>query len=65
VVEATDAANSPIRLTLPLDGFAEAYADPPQQLRVIEEVTEAQTRARLEREKRAEEERKLRCGSPQ
>ncbi|MGL3209357.1 MULTISPECIES: invasion associated locus B family protein [Bradyrhizobium] len=61
-LEAFDKANSPISLTVPLAGFADAYDGPAQETKVIEEVLSAEEKqARSERAKRAEEERKARC----
>jgi invasion protein IalB len=62
VLEAIDKANSPISLTVPLVGFDSAYDGPPQESKVIEEVLSTEElQARLDREKRAEEERRARC----
>jgi invasion protein IalB len=62
-LEAIDEANSPISLTVPLIDFASAYNGPAQEPKVFEEVVSSpeEMQARLEREKRAEEERKARC----
>jgi invasion protein IalB len=62
VLKAIDKANSPISLTVPLVDFANAYDGPPQESKVFEEVLSAgEKQARLDRERRAEEERKARC----
>jgi invasion protein IalB len=62
VLEATDKANSPIRLTLPLGGFAEAYHGPGAAPKVYEEVgTAAQIQASLDQARRAEDAHKERC----
>jgi invasion protein IalB len=64
VVEATDRAGSPISRTVPLAGFADAYVGPSREPKVREEfLSDPETQARLEREKREEEERKARCGA--
>jgi hypothetical protein len=62
-IEATDRANSPISLTIPLDDFAAAYDGPAQEPKVLEEVVSSaeKMQARLERDRRAEEERKALC----
>ncbi|TWB91159.1 invasion protein IalB [Bradyrhizobium macuxiense] len=57
-LEAIDKANSPISLIVPLAGFADAYDGPAQETKVIELSKEESERA-----KRAEEERKSRCGA--
>jgi hypothetical protein len=55
VLEGIDAANAPMRMELPLAGFAEAHDGPPQELRVLEalpkEIPEAQKRAEAARRK--------------
>jgi invasion protein IalB len=62
VLTATDKANSPINLTVPLVDFANAYDGPPQELKEFEKVLSAEkTQAELDRERRAEEERTARC----
>jgi invasion protein IalB len=62
VLKAVDKANSPISLTVPLVDFDKAYDGPPQESKVFEEVFSAEEmQARLERERRAEEEQKARC----
>jgi invasion protein IalB len=63
VLKAIDKANSPISLTVPLVDFANAYDGPSQEPKVFEEVLSSakEMQARLERERRAEEERKARC----
>jgi invasion protein IalB len=62
-LEAIDKANSPINLTVPLDDFASAYDGPPQETKVSEKVfsSREEMQASLEREKRAEEDRKAWC----
>jgi invasion protein IalB len=60
VLKAIDKANSPISLTLPLVDFANAYDGPPQEMKVREEVL-SELQARLDRQRRAGEERKARC----
>ena len=62
-LEAVDKANSPISLTVPLDDFAAAYDGPTQEPKLIEKVLSSaeEMQADLERERRAEEERKARC----
>jgi hypothetical protein len=62
-VEAIDNANSPINLTIPLAGFADAYEGPSQETKVYEKVypSKEEMQAEMEREKRAEEERKAWC----
>jgi invasion protein IalB len=62
VLKAIDKADSPISLTVPLVGFDNAYDGPPQEPKVLQEVVSTEQRqARLDRERRAEEERKARC----
>jgi hypothetical protein len=62
VLNAIDKANSPISLTVPLVDFANAYDGPAQEPKVFEEVLSSEKmQAKLDREKRAEEERKARC----
>jgi invasion protein IalB len=55
VLEGIDAANAPMRMELPLGGFAEAHDGPPQELRVLEalpkEIQEVQKRAEAARRK--------------
>jgi invasion protein IalB len=61
-LEAIDKDNSPISLTVPLVDFANAYDGPSKEPKVFEEVlptTEMQ--AKLERQKREEQDRKDRC----
>jgi invasion protein IalB len=61
-LEAIDKANLPIRLTVPLVDFANAYDGPSQESKLFEEVLSAEEmQARSDREKRAEEERKALC----
>jgi invasion protein IalB len=63
VLEATDKPNLPIRFTVPLADFADAYRGPSQQLpKVFEEVRPTkEVQAMIEQQKRAEEDRKSRC----
>lgn len=62
VLNAIDEANSPITLTLPLAGFANAYDGPRQEPKVFEKVlSKEEMQARLDRQKRDQEERKARC----
>lgn len=62
-VEAVDGTNSPLRLTLPLAGFATAHDGPGLEPKVIEHiVSEEEMRALQEKAKREKEERELRCG---
>jgi len=61
-LEAVDKANSPIRLTVPLADFANAYDGPSQEPKVFEEVLSTkEMQAKLERQRRVEEDRKARC----
>jgi Invasion associated locus B (IalB) protein len=62
-VGAIDKANSPINLTIPLAGFADAYDGPSQETKVYEKVfhSKEEMLADSEREKRAEEDRKAWC----
>jgi Invasion associated locus B (IalB) protein len=63
VLEATDKANAPISLIVPLAGFEDAYAGPRLEPKVIEEfLSKEEMQARLDHDKRAEEERQARCG---
>lgn len=64
-LKAIDKANSPINLTVPLVDFANAYDGPPQETKVFEKVfsSKEEMQASLEREKRAEEDRKAWCQS--
>jgi invasion protein IalB len=62
VLKAIDKTNSPISLSVPLVDFENAYNGPPQESKVFEEVLSTEElQARLDREKRAKEERKARC----
>jgi invasion protein IalB len=64
VLKATDKANSPISLTVPLVDFANVYDGPSQEPKMFEEVqvlSSEQMQVKLDRETRAEEERKARC----
>ncbi|MGH6642057.1 MAG: invasion associated locus B family protein [Bradyrhizobium sp.] len=61
VLEAFDKANAPIRLTVPLAGFADAYDGPATEPKMRELILTPELQAKLEREKREEEERKSRC----
>src|SRR5262249_48667829 len=62
-LKAIDKANSPINLTVPFVDFANAYDGPPQETKVFEKVSSSkeEMQASLEREKRAEEDRKAWC----
>jgi invasion protein IalB len=60
VLEATDKANSPIGFTAPLVDFAGAYNGPSQELKAFEAST-SDLKAKLDRQKREEEDRKVRC----
>ena len=62
-LKAVDKANSPINLTIPLADFADAYDGPPHETKVFEKVfsSREEMQANLEREKRAEEDRKAQC----
>jgi invasion protein IalB len=60
VLEATDKANSPISFTVPLVDFASAYMglrNPPKEF----EVSTSDMKAKLDRQKREQEDRKARC----
>jgi invasion protein IalB len=64
VLQAVGRASSPISLTVPLAGFDNAYDGPPQEPKAFEEVLSTEERqARLDRDRRAEEERKARCAA--
>jgi invasion protein IalB len=62
-VGATDKANSPINLVVPLAGFADVYDGPCQETKVYEKVypSKEERLAEAEREKQAEEDRKAWC----
>ena len=62
-LKAIDKANSPISLTVPLVDFDNAYDGPPQETKVSEKAfsSKEEMQASLEREKRAEEDRKAWC----
>ena len=61
-LEAIDKDNSPISLTVPLVDFASAHDGPPKEPRVFEEtLSTTEMQAKLERQKREEEDRKDRC----
>ena len=60
VLEATDKANSPISLTVPLVDFASAYDGPSKELKQFE-VSMSDMKAKLDRQKREEEDRKAHC----
>jgi hypothetical protein len=61
-LEAIDKDNSPISLTVPLVDFANAYDGPSKEPKVFEEVlATTEMQAKLERQKREEEDRKDRC----
>jgi len=62
-LKATDKANSPIEVSLPLVDFAKSYDGLSHNLKVILEVhpTAAEMQARLDRDRRVLEERKARC----
>jgi invasion protein IalB len=60
VLEAIDKANSPISFTVPLVDFASAYDGPPQELKAFE-ASRSDLKAKLDRQKREEEDRKARC----
>jgi invasion protein IalB len=60
VLEAMDKANSPISFTVPLVDFASAYDGPPKELKVFE-ASMSDLKAKLDRQKREEEDRKTRC----
>lgn len=62
VLEAIDKANSPISFTVPLVDFASAYDGPPQELKAFE-ASMSDLQAKLDRQKREEEDRKARCES--
>ncbi|MBR0848903.1 invasion associated locus B family protein [Bradyrhizobium diazoefficiens] len=64
VLKAIDKASSPISLTVPLVDFGNAYDSPPQEPKAFEEVlSKEEMQARLDRERRAGEERKALCGA--
>jgi invasion protein IalB len=66
LLEGEDRANSVITLNVPLDGFGSAYDGPAAEVHVFEEqLSKEEMQAYLEREKRAEEERKSRCEGKQ
>jgi invasion protein IalB len=60
---AVDKANSPISVTVPLAGFADAYDGPPQEPKEFEKVFSSakEMQAWSDGIRRAEEERKARC----
>jgi invasion protein IalB len=60
VLEAMDKANSPIGFTVPLVDFASAYDGPPKELKVFE-VSTSEMNAKLDRQKREDEDRKAHC----
>jgi invasion protein IalB len=60
VLEAMDKANSPISFTIPLVGFASAYNGPSKEPKEFE-VSASDMEAKLDRQKREEEDRKARC----
>jgi invasion protein IalB len=61
-LEAIDKDNSPISLTVPLVGFANAYDGPSKEPKLVEEVlSTTEMQARLDRQKRDEEDRKDPC----
>ena len=62
VVDGVDAAGSPVSRTLPLDDFASAYGGPARDPKVMQLMA---TREEFQAQKRAEEARKVRCGSSQ
>jgi hypothetical protein len=53
-------ANSAISFTVPLVDFASAYDGPSKELKVFEAST-SDLKAKLDRQKREEEDRKARC----
>jgi invasion protein IalB len=63
VLEAIDAANVPISLSMPLADFAEAYDGPSHEPRALEEQTSPQQMRASQ--KSTEEERSKRCGPSQ
>jgi invasion protein IalB len=60
VLEAMDKANSPISFTVPLVDFASAYDGPPKELKQFE-ASMSDLKARLDRQKREEEDRETHC----
>jgi invasion protein IalB len=60
VLEAMDKANLPISFTIPLVDFASAYDGPSQELKEFEMST-SDLKAKLDRQKREEEDRKAHC----
>jgi invasion protein IalB len=60
VLEAMDKANSPISFAVPLVGFASAYDGPSKELKQFE-APMSDLKAKLDRQKREEEDRKARC----
>jgi invasion protein IalB len=61
-LKAFDKGGSPIDQSLPLAGFAGAYDGPATEPKVFEE-RQSDLQARLERQKRENEDRKARCGA--
>jgi len=62
VLEAVNRDGTPNIVTIPLTGFAEAYDGPPQRLPEIQEASKAEMDALREQQKRAQDERRARCG---
>jgi hypothetical protein len=61
-LEAVDKANSLIRLTVSLADFVNAYNGHSREPKVFEELLSAkEMQANLERQRRVEEDRKVRC----
>jgi invasion protein IalB len=60
VLEATDKANSPISFTVPLVDFASAYDGPSKEPKASE-ASMSDLKAKLDRQKSEEEDRKARC----
>jgi invasion protein IalB len=60
VLEAMDKVNSPISFTVPLVDFASAYEGPSKEVKEFEMST-SDLKAKLDRQKREEEDRKARC----
>jgi invasion protein IalB len=62
VLEAVNPDGTPNTVTISLAGFAEAYDGPPQPLPEMQEASKAEMEALREQQKRAQEERRARCG---
>jgi invasion protein IalB len=60
VLEAVDNTNSTISFAVPLVDFASAYDGPSKELKIFEAST-SDLKAKLDRQKREEEDRKARC----